>query len=151
MTGIFNRSYFEEIFEEFNEKVNKPVAIILCDLDELKYVNDNFGHKEGDILIKSTAELLNEFSSDNVTVARIGGDEFAIVVSDIMEEEAKELIQSIYETIENYNEDGLKRKIKLSIGYAYTYDSIGNMTKLFSQADSNMYEVKSKRKQKQIV
>ena len=151
LTGIFNRNYFEQKFETLNEKVNMPVAIILCDLDNLKYVNDNFGHKEGDDLIKETAAILDEFSTRHINIARIGGDEMVIIFQNVTEKEAKDLVQRIIKSFEKHNQDHVRRKIKLSIGMAFAENSIGNMTELFSQADAKMYEAKSKRKQKRIV
>lgn len=147
LTDVYNRTFFEQKFEELNNKENAPVAIIICDLDELKYVNDNFGHKEGDALIKAAARLLNKFSSDTIIVARIGGDEFVIIVVDTKEIETENLVQRILNEFEKENEKGLERVIKLSIGFAFTHSSIGNMNELFSQADKNMYKDKLKKKQ----
>ncbi|MBP3950218.1 sensor domain-containing diguanylate cyclase [Halalkalibacter suaedae] len=139
LTNIYNRAYFELVFEKYNEKRNTSVAIILCDLDELKSVNDNYGHKQGDILIRETAQLLDGFSSDSVTVARIGGDEFILFMEVASEIEVDLLVKSIKEQIDELN-------IRLSIGYAFTPNSQGEMSQLFSLADHNMYMNKDRRK-----
>lgn len=146
LTGIYNREYFEMTLAKYNEHSNIAVGIILCDLDELKYTNDNLGHKKGDDLIKASAGLLNQFSSDTITVARIGGDEFVLLVEEEAENEIKQMVNSIIKEIDKNNESVTNIKIKLSVGYAYTTNSIGQMTELFTQADKNMYKNKIERK-----
>jgi len=56
LTGAFSRNFFERMMKRYDEEVDVPIAIILCDLDELKTVNDRFGHMEGDRLIKEAAK-----------------------------------------------------------------------------------------------
>lgn len=146
LTGIYNRDYFETVFTKYNEQLNRSVAIILCDLDELKMTNDHYGHKEGDALIKATARLLNQFSSDTVTVAKIGGDEFVLLVAEHTEKETEQLVESILKKIELNNESDSKISIKISVGYAFAANSMGRMTDVFSQADKNMYQNKTERK-----
>ena len=147
LTGIYNREYFETIFTKYNEQLNKPMGIVLFDLDELKYTNDNFGHKEGDALIKRAASLFDQFSSDTISVARIGGDEFVLLAVEQTEEEIIQLVQDIIKTIDEKNESGSNIPIKLSSGYAFTSNSVGQLPKLFSEADKNMYSNKTQRKQ----
>lgn len=146
LTDTFNRKYFELLFTKYNEQINAPVAIILCDIDELKYTNDNFGHKMGDVLIQETAKILNKFASDDITVARIGGDEFVLIVADTTESQIKKLITDIEKEIDNNNPNDFKVNMKMSVGYSYATYSIGQMAELFSQADKNMYIDKMQRK-----
>ncbi|MEH7885627.1 sensor domain-containing diguanylate cyclase [Bacillus sp. JJ1609] len=147
LTGIYNRAYFESRFLKYNEKMDTSIAIILCDLDDLKNINDSFGHKNGDELIKEAAGLLNQFSDDGMTVARLGGDEFVLLIPGITEEEITQFVSNLVRRIEDYNENEAAMTIKLSIGYAFSLTSLGLMTDLFSQADRNMYRDKNKRKQ----
>ena len=69
LTNIYNREYFESKFEYYDTENDVAIAIVICDLDELKYINDHFGHKMGDTLIKETANLLYRISSKNEIVA----------------------------------------------------------------------------------
>lgn len=149
LTGIYNREYFEYKFEQFDQMLDISIAIIICDLDELKYINDHFGHKEGDFIIMETAWLLNRFSSDVVTVTRLGGDEFALILEHSTEVTAKELVDEIKKEFKKYNETS-KREIKLSIGFSFEDHSLGNMTSLFSKADKNMYHAKKRNKNRII-
>lgn len=146
LTDIYNREYFELTFAKYNEEINVPVAIVSCDLDELKYINDNYGHKMGDVLIQETARLLNKLSSNSITVARIGGDELVLIVADKTENQVKRLVTDILNEIDNYNINHSQVIIRISIGYSYAPCSIGQMAELFSQADKNMYIDKMKRK-----
>lgn len=147
LTDIYNRTFFETIFSDLDGQIDTSAGIVLCDLDELKFRNDNFGHKAGDELIQEAATLLNQFSSDDIMVARIGGDEFVLLVVEKTEKEIEHLVQDITTEIQRHNEIDSNINIKLSIGHAYTSHSLGKMTELFAQADRNMYKDKSSRKQ----
>lgn len=147
LTGIYNRAYFEYLFLKYNEEMDTSIAIILCDLDDLKNINDSFGHKNGDELIKEAAGLLNQFSEDGMTVARLGGDEFVLLVPGITEEELSQIVSNLVSRIDKYNQNESAIPIKLSIGCVFSQTSLGLMPDLFSQADRNMYRNKNKRKQ----
>jgi diguanylate cyclase (GGDEF)-like protein/PAS domain S-box-containing protein len=147
LTGIYNRTYLESCFLKYNRETDAAIAILLCDLDDLKKTNDSLGHKIGDMLIKAAAGLLNQFSSENVTVARIGGDEFVVFVTSTTEKEVNQLVAMIKSKIDDYNQKNESMPIKFSIGCAFSPTSIGLFPELFSQADRNMYQNKNKRKQ----
>ncbi|MFD1739630.1 diguanylate cyclase domain-containing protein [Bacillus salitolerans] len=147
LTGIYNRSYFDQQMERLNKQRDVPSSIILCDLDELKVFNDQYGHKTGDILIKETARILDQFSDEHVFVSRIGGDEFAILIEDQPESYVQAFIKKIHQELTVFNEKSTTINIKASIGYAHAEHSLGNMSSLFVEADSNMYAEKKKRKE----
>jgi diguanylate cyclase (GGDEF)-like protein/PAS domain S-box-containing protein len=151
LTNIYNREFFEQSMEKYNNHINTSVAIILCDLDELKYLNDNYGHKKGDFLIKESAKLLNQFFSENAIVARIGGDEFAIIIIDTDKVEVEHLCQKLSEEISEYNINSKDIKIKMSMGYAFSEHSIGKMENLFAEADKNMYQNKNAKKEQNLI
>jgi diguanylate cyclase (GGDEF)-like protein/PAS domain S-box-containing protein len=147
LTDIYSREYFEMKLEELDKKVNVPVAIIVCDLDGLKLMNDNFGHKAGDALIIRVAELLNQFSSETITVARIGGDEFVLIVTDKSKEQIRQLVAQIQNDVKKYNSiKSSEFTIGISIGFSYSSLSVGQMEYLFSQADKDMYIDKMSKK-----
>ncbi|WP_423408747.1 diguanylate cyclase domain-containing protein [Heyndrickxia sp. MSNUG] len=151
LTGIYNRTYFESCYSKYNEKTDTSIAFILCDLDDLKNINDSFGHKYGDELLKEAAGLLNQFSEDGITVARLGGDEFVLLIPGITEEELAQFVSNLVRRIDDHNENEDAITIKLSIGCAFSATSLGLMPDLFSQADRNMYRDKNKRKQAGLV
>lgn len=147
LTDIYNREYFELKFNEYNNKVDTSIAIIICDLDELKFINDHYGHKQGDELIRAFASLLHSFSSENIIVSRLGGDEFALLVVETESVEVEKLIDHIRNEIYRHNANNSQITIKASIGFSYTKNTKGNMSELFSLADRNMYLEKLNKKQ----
>lgn len=146
LTGIFNREFFEQNMDKYNQQVDSSMAILLCDLDDLKVINDQYGHKAGDHLIKEAANLLHNQFSDRAIVSRIGGDEFAILLIGKGEKEMKEFYQELLEELTLYNVKNEAFKISMSVGYAYNQHSLGNMEKLFIEADKNMYKEKKGKK-----
>lgn len=152
MTGIYNREFFEQIMDKYNEYIDISVAIILCDLDELKYLNDNFGHKKGDVLIKEAAKLLNQYFIENAVVSRIGGDEFAIIIINLNKTQVESLFENISKEISEYNKKSKNNvKIKMSMGYAFSKYSIGKMEELLAEADRNMYQDKRVKKGQNLI
>lgn len=142
MTGTYNRDFFEEYCDNLNNQVDSKIGIIVCDLNGLKSLNDNFGHKYGDVMIKEAGKILNKYSSDNIIVSRIGGDEFSIILTGVDENYVSNIIKSINEDIVKFNETSEKIKINMSIGFAVSQNSLNNMNSLFSMADKRMYQEK---------
>jgi diguanylate cyclase (GGDEF)-like protein/PAS domain S-box-containing protein len=146
LTELFNREYFETKIKLYNKYEDVSIAIVICDLDELKYMNDHYGHKMGDKLIKTTAKLLKSFSNDDVVVARIGGDEFAILLTNTNPSQIESFLEKVKNEIEIFNNHHCDVfKIKFSTGYAYNHSSLGKMEELFVDADNKMYDEKNKK------
>ncbi|TFE02291.1 sensor domain-containing diguanylate cyclase [Jeotgalibacillus salarius] len=135
LTDLYNRTYFKEVFTKLDEDDDVSAGLLLCDLDQLKFTNDTFGHAAGDELIKQAADHLKNCVNDSSIAARIGGDEFVVLLQDVAE---ADLIRLMERTRNSCKEAG----IFLSIGGAYTPSSQGQMTSLFSEADKEMYKDK---------
>lgn len=146
LTGIYNREFFERNMDKYNKNIDASVAIILCDLDELKYLNDNYGHKKGDILIKESAKLLKYYFKENAIVSRIGGDEFAVIIVNMDKAQVESKCEKLTKEIIEYNINS-NVKVKLSLGYAFSEHSIGKMESLFIKADQKMYQEKKEKKE----
>lgn len=146
LTNTHNRTYFQTQMNHFNEVENIAMGIIICDLDELKAINDKFGHQMGDKLIIEAAKVLTETKATEEMIARIGGDEFAILLPHVKEEEVEDFISRIYQNLHQYNRQNPSSIVKMSIGYAYVNSSISNMENIFSEADEKMYASKRARK-----
>lgn len=146
LTGIFNRNFFEGIMERYNKQIDTSIAIVLCDVDELKYLNDNFGHVKGDDTLTEAAKLLKQFIGEKGTVARVGGDEFAIILNDVDKPLVEFLCEMLTEEIEKYNSNNKNIQIAISIGFSFCEYSIGNMETLYAEADTNMYLNKKEKK-----
>lgn len=146
LTDLYNRDYFECQMKKYDKEEDVSIAIVICDLDELKFINDHYGHMMGDQLIKETAALLKECTSENVIAARIGGDEFAIMLIDADPLHIEVFLAKLQEKIALFNSSSDLLRIKMSKGYANHESSIGKMGQLFVEADDKMYEEKNKKK-----
>ena len=95
MTGLYNRRYFENEMLRLNKSRKLPISIIVTDIDGLKKINDNYGHKKGDEYIIMAAEILKKITRKEDIVSRIGGDEFAILLPKTAKEKAEKIIARI--------------------------------------------------------
>jgi diguanylate cyclase (GGDEF)-like protein len=138
LTGLYNRSFFNEEMTRLETDGLYPISIIIADVDDLKKTNDYFGHAVGDVLLYRTAQaLISSFRVEDV-VARIGGDEFAILLPKTNEETAKNAIQRFKESVQAINSVSHDIPIRLSIGVS-TIKPNGSIKKGFILADENMY------------
>lgn len=142
LTGVFNRGYFERALENTYEK---PLLMMVIDIDGLKSINDHFGHSTGDEHIRETAEVLKKSIRTEDLLARIGGDEFAVLATMCGEEGALEIMIRIEQQLDLYNQSmETERWLSLSVGYQIaTVDE--DLHKLLAMADEKMYENKRKK------
>jgi diguanylate cyclase (GGDEF)-like protein/PAS domain S-box-containing protein len=141
MTGLYNRAFFEETLIKLERTRRDPISMILIDLNYLKVTNDQFGHQEGDKLIRRVAEVLKASISEGDIVARIGGDEFIIVVPDSDINNAKEMIERIQALVLVNNKFYREPELSLSLGAAMSNPSLP-LEKVMSLADDEMYKNK---------
>lgn len=150
LTGLYNRAYFEEELQRLNTSRQYPISIIACDLDDLKTINDKFGHEAGDRALKAAAKILGTgtFRKEDV-VARTGGDEFMIILPMLDISGESTIIQRIENGIARHNsitrDDGLFRPISISVGYAVVKEG-ESLEDGYKKADAAMYVVKQARK-----
>jgi len=149
LTGIANRRLFKQRFLHEIEKANDPnqkIAIVFIDLDRFKYVNDTFGHSEGDRLLQQISKRLKKYVySDKDLVARMGGDEFIFILP---EKNSEESIQSHAKDIlscfdKPFVVNGFDVHISASLGIAVFPDNGKNIEELMVCADSAMYQAKA--------
>lgn len=148
LTGLFNKNYLLKEMDLLNTKINIPVGILVCDSDNLKSINDSLGHISGDKLLKSTANILQSVFNDEHVVSRTGGDEFIIIVKDKTFSQVDELYKNLQTAIKQHNQNNIDMPIDISIGLAYSENSIHTMESTFNIADNNMYIEKRRKKQK---
>lgn len=142
VTGLYNRSYFEEKIQQLTDKKQVPIGIIMCDIDGLKLVNDTFGHQAGDELLISAVEIINDCISGFDEVARVGGDEFAILLPNKGEAEVEDVCQRIRQSVSQFRKDHIKIPLSISLGAGLRSRPEQSMHDVFKIADDNMYREK---------
>lgn len=140
LTGLHNRAYFEEQGLRFDAE-RGPAGIIVCDIDGLKLINDSLGHRAGDRLLKATADILRYSFREDDVIARIGGDEFA-VLSAQGEPAVTRSAGRIRKGVDLYNKTHDKLPLSLSIGLAVRSHDSEDIRQVFKRADDNMYREK---------
>ena len=141
LTGVYNRTYFEAELERLQNGRQYPVGIIMLDTDDLKIINDTYGHASGDRLLQTVAIAIKEVLRSEEVFARIGGDEFAILLPHADEVASRLVVARIKEQLEKYAYKDESECIKVSIGLGVAGVK-DNLNEAFKQADANMYSDK---------
>lgn len=140
LTGIINRGAFNRLVEIHKEDPN-PLALLMIDVDKFKQVNDGYGHQVGDRILQKVANLLSENFRSTDFPARIGGDEFSVIVTDFSEDMKSVILDKVgmINGILQNPDDGLP-VVSLSVGAAFSEH--GFTDELYKNADIALYEVK---------
>ena len=147
LTGLANRRYFKtaaDLSIAYAERHDQALALLLIDLDNFKEVNDTFGHDVGDLMLRMVGLRIKAACRSDDFIARIGGDEFIVIVSDLKtSDDANVLARKINEKLkELYDLDGKQIKSSASIGVAVFPVDGTDLTVLFKNADIAMYKAK---------
>jgi diguanylate cyclase (GGDEF)-like protein len=138
---LYNRAFFEETLLDLEVDRQDPIAMIVMDLNNLKPTNDRYGHQAGDKLIRRTAEVLKAGTVEGQVIARIGGDEFVIIMPGASLVEANELIERIQSLVVLNNKYYGDPELSLSLGAAVSEPGL-SLEKVISLADNEMYRNK---------
>jgi two-component system cell cycle response regulator len=151
LTGLYNRRGFFTLAEhhlKLAERMHKNFYLIFSDIDNLKKINDDFGHLQGDLFLKKAAEILRYSFRDSDIIARIGGDEFVVLIPETTDYNAKGAITRLQENLEKYNKEE-KKNLSLSIGIANFHpNSNFSLQELLDKADKNLYTDKNNKRLK---
>jgi len=151
LTGVYNRRGFMTIAYQqtkLAQRTQSPWVIVFADVDGLKKINDTFGHLEGDQVLREVARLLKSTFRESDVIARIGGDEFAVMAFAATETLASSFTRRLQAMVDTVNASpGRRYRLAISLGLAH-YDPLNprRVEDVLAQADAAMYE--NKRKQK---
>ena len=152
LTGLYNRRGFLTLGEQQLKtayRLENRVLLLFADLDGMKWINDKFGHDEGDRALIKTAEILKKVFRESDIIARIGGDEFVVLAMETHDTNEDIITTRLNEKLDAYNvEEPRRYMMSLSIGFAnYNPENPCSIEELLTQADKSMYKQK-RRKQK---
>jgi diguanylate cyclase (GGDEF)-like protein len=146
LTALPNRRYFERALTRALERSPRQCALLFVDLDHFKAVNDKFGHKAGDIILKTVGERISALIRHGDTVARWGGDELVVMVEETSPEDLARLAERLREAVEQPVEhEGRQLRVGASIGYALAPTDGATPRELLKMADQRMYQQKQQR------
>lgn len=141
LTNLSNRRTFVKSFKDFNTSENYPLAVIMMDVNGLKIINDAFGHNTGDIVLKHIADTLREIFPKDDVIARIGGDEFCILMKKTGTEKIEKLKKKLKRELTKIVVSNME--LSLAVGYDFV-DEKNNRTldEVLKEAENHMYRYK---------
>jgi diguanylate cyclase (GGDEF)-like protein/PAS domain S-box-containing protein len=140
LTGLYNRRFFEEEMNRLDTKRNLPISLIMLDVNGLKLTNDAFGHKMGDALLLKVAEIIKANCRNDDILARIGGDEFAVILPKTDALQADLICHRIMEQTEKETLDAII--ISVAMGYDTKNYSSQDLHNVLNKAEDVMYQNK---------
>ena len=149
LTNVYNRKYLNKILENLDKKNSKPIEIgvLMLDIDYFKKYNDNYGHIQGDYVIKSVAEILNSSIERGDCVIRYGGEEFLIILKNRNSLDLENIYMKIFKRLEEKNIPHkfslVSDHVTLSVGGAKNIvKNSTDLSNLINDADSSLYQSK---------
>lgn len=143
LTGLYNRAFFEEEIKRVDTKRQLPLCLIFGDVNDLKLVNDAFGHLEGDKLLMQAAGILKKACRKEDVVARWGGDEFAILLPRTSDQTTKKICDRVREICAKTR--GTPAALSIALGRACKSAERQKISAVIRQAEKRMYEDKRRR------
>ncbi|PKM58327.1 MAG: c-di-GMP phosphodiesterase [Firmicutes bacterium HGW-Firmicutes-3] len=140
LTGLYNRRYYEQQLKDIDTNENLPLSIIMFDLNGLKLVNDSFGHDMGDVLLNKAAETIKKACRHEDIIARIGGDEFVLMLPKTSRRDTVKIANDI----KALTSKEIVSNIELSISYGYDTKETDNqfISEIAVNAENHMYKHK---------
>ena len=152
LTRLYNRSYFYETLNQRLSKVSasQPLSVIVCDLDRFKRINDTYGHVQGDKVIQFAASVLQNNVRQDDAAARIGGEEFALLLVNIGAKEALAIAERIRLSVSE-KQEGLPERMTISMGVFTALDTRVSAEECVKRADTAMYKAKNSGRNRVVV
>ena len=150
-THVYNKNKYEEMINDYYPQVDR-LAAIFWDVNNLKCVNDKYGHAAGDVLIQTLSSVLYELSTDRRKVYRIGGDEFIVLIKDVTIEELRIMLKAMRKGLKvSLAQKQPEYMFSTSIGIAQFGKDGSDFETLFKIADAALYIAKEKGKDRYII
>lgn len=147
VTGIFNRQYFDKISAEEFEKAKvaqRNFSILFVDLDHFKEVNDNYGHRTGDDVLRAIAWLIQKACRNTDIVARYGGEEIVVILPNTVSDDAIKIGEEIREIVAKQTRERLGIAVTVSVGVAGFPQDGDSLSSILEKADQALYQAKEK-------
>ena len=142
LTGLYNRRFFDEELKRINVYRNLPLTLVMLDVNGLKLTNDAFGHRVGDELLVKVANVLKETCRADDVIARIGGDEFVVLLPHTNKDQARQIITRIKQAVALEKLEDLPISISVSCGFGIKKKEQQNINEVFKKAEDDMYRSK---------
>ncbi|MBI4857578.1 MAG: GGDEF domain-containing protein [Acetobacterium woodii] len=140
LTGLYNRRFYEDVLKKLDRTSNLPLSLLMGDVNGLKRMNDVFGHKQGDELIKLAAKVITKGCRADDIIARLGGDEFVVILPKVDTAEAERIIARIKELSLDYSIAGTH--VSIAFGHATKINDAEDINDIFKKAEEEMYRHK---------
>jgi len=140
LTGLYNRQYFDQYLVDLEEEGYLPISIIMLDVNGLKLTNDAFGLLVGDQLLMRVSEIIIKLCPKDSVIARIGGDEFAIVIKDMTNEDSERLVDRIYKHVGDEKVENVI--VSVSIGWESRVNLDESLRDIYIKAENHMFRKK---------
>lgn len=147
LTQVYNRSFFEEELRRLEISRQYPISIIMLDIDGLKEINDQYGHAVGDELLHRAAQLLKKVFRAEDIIARIGGDEFAVLLPEADDKIVRKTLERVTHLLESSETSDPEILLKISYGFS-TCITPCSLTEALKEADRQMYKQKRAKKER---
>jgi diguanylate cyclase (GGDEF)-like protein len=154
LTRLKNRTSFDEMMNAINNRLKQEssVHLIILDINNLKTINDTYGHKRGDDILVESAKILKATIGQLGDVYRIGGDEFACIIRNTDESVINEYVSEMFEQVDSFNSKNEQPKLSIAYGMATYHPELDkDIHSLFVRADKAMYNNKETQKVIQVV
>ena len=142
LTGVYNRRYFDEEFARRNCAEEYPLALILGDVNGLKFYNDTYGHLAGDLALKNIAQRIQMNLHCGDVLARISGDEFAVIISKTNDADVRQYIDGLTRKLNYGLENDEEMSLTISFGYGIQRQKEDSLDTILKEAEAYMYNRK---------